>query len=583
MTVSLPITKFNPMPGIFKKTVSFFKTTLAQGISDSGTSLVANDVPGGTQEYPTWGVIENGSSGAELVYIPTAPVGNTFTIVRGLDPEADADTDAGSAFRRGHSANVDFIIGPVHRHWNEVVKVMVGTNGTGSTNLRIGDDTDSNVTIYAQNADANKPFVRYDAATNKWLISNDGVNTYDISSGGSGLSAGNGLQIITSVISTNLRSSGGLRNNQGVGSVQMDVDPAIVARLDTANTWAAIQDFRLTSVKISTPTAAEDAVRKDYVDTRLVSNNFADGSDGPVDMDGTNTYAAFASKSGSTYTLTRDVFATTLRVRLGSTLKMANFRVFANTSILNEGTMSNDGVAGTSASGETQGTGGTATAAGSMPANIAGGNGANGGVSNAVGNNGSAGSNSSRAVSATTSGAGGNGGTSGTNAGGTGGASGTNSGTALNLPRSLPGAYMLFDVNGTAIAVLNTAPGAGGGGGGGGSAASVQEPAGGGGGASGGFGFIAAPDITNSGTIQCNGGSGGNGATGTGNNVGGGGGGGAGSGGWLIIIRRTLTNTGNIRALAGSPGIGGSGIGTGVGGATGGTATAGVVTQIVSA
>ncbi len=571
------------MPGIFKKTVSFFKTTLAQGISDSGTSLVVNDVPGGAQEYPTWGVIENGSSGAELVYIPTAPVGNTFTVVRGLDPEADADTDAGSSFRRGHSSNVDFIIGPVHRHWNEVVKVMTGVGGTGSLVLRIGDDTDSTITIYAQNADGNKPFVRYDAATNKWLISNDGVNTYDIASGGSGLSAGNGLQIITSVISTNLRSSGGLRNNQGVGSVQMDVDPAIVARLDTANTWAAIQDFRLTSAKVSTPTAAEDAVRKDYVDSRLVSNNYGDGSDGPVDMDGTNTYASFASKSGSTYTLTRDVFATTLRVRVGSTLKMANFHVFANTSILNEGTMSNDGNAGTAASGETQGTGGAATAVGSMPANIAGGNGASGGVNNAPGNNGSAGSNANHSVSATTSGAGGNGGTSGTNAGGTGGASGTNTGAALNIPRSLPGAYMLFDVNGTAIIALNTAPGAGGGGGGGGSASSVQEPAGGGGGSSGGFGFVAAPDITNTGTIRCNGGNGGAGATGTGSNVGGGGGGGAGSGGWLIIVRRTITNSGTIQAIAGTPGAGGAGIGTGVTGSTGGSGSAGVVTQIVSA
>lgn len=222
--------------------------------------MVLDAVPSGAVQYPNWMVIEPESGNAEIVYLPTAPTGTTFSgIVRNISTSANSDSGATGI---AHAANVEVVMSLTHRDWNELVAWIQGTNGSGYTNLRLGDETDSNVTIYAQNADASKPFMRYDAATNKWLISNDGTSTFDISAGGSGLTRGPGVDIVASAITLDVRSSGGLRNNQGTGSAQADVDPAIVARLDTANTWTAVQTVSAGNVNLSSDaSAATDPVR----------------------------------------------------------------------------------------------------------------------------------------------------------------------------------------------------------------------------------------------------------------------------------------------------------------------------------
>lgn len=244
--------------------------------SDSTMTLAA--VPSGAVQYPNWMVIEPDSANREIVYLPTAPSGTTYSgVVRGISLTADSDS-AGTGI--AHAANVDVVMSLTHRDWNDIVSWVQGTNGSGYNNLRVGDETDSNITIYAQNADGTKPFVQYNASTNKWLISNDGVSTFDITAGGSGLTRGLGVNIVASAITLDTRTSGGLRNNQGTGSQQCDVDPTIVARLDTANTWTATQTHSaavthnstvtvtagLGTIYVPTPTDPGMAVNKSYVD-----------------------------------------------------------------------------------------------------------------------------------------------------------------------------------------------------------------------------------------------------------------------------------------------------------------------------
>lgn len=274
----------------FTQVVSFFKTTLSQRLSDTASDVTLDDVPGGIVEYPTWAVIEPQGANKELIYLPTAPTSLTYSsVVRGLDPESNNDTLA-ATFNKEHPANVEVIIAPTHRHWNELVKVMDGTVGTGANILRVGDETDVDVTIYAQNADAAKPYVQYDSATNKWLISNDGTSTFDISAGGSGLTRGPGVDVVASAITLDVRASGGIRNNQGTGSVQTDVDPAIVARLDTANTWAAVQSATSDNLQITTdPDTANDAVRKSYADS-IVAFGSVSGTSGEAITKGQGVY-----------------------------------------------------------------------------------------------------------------------------------------------------------------------------------------------------------------------------------------------------------------------------------------------------
>lgn len=244
----------------FSKVNSLFKTTLTSGLAVSDTSMTLQSVPTGNIQYPNWVVIEPDSANAELIYLPTAPTGTTYTgIVRGVS--LSLDTDAATT-GIAHAANVDVVMSMTHRQWNDVVAVMQGTSGTGYNTYRIGDELDSDKTIYAHNADATKPYVQYNAALNKWLISNDGVTTYDIAAGGSGVSSGLGVSVTASLVDLNPRTSGGLRNNQGTGSRQADVDPAIVARLDTANTFTAVQTLTAARLQVTTDaTASNDAVR----------------------------------------------------------------------------------------------------------------------------------------------------------------------------------------------------------------------------------------------------------------------------------------------------------------------------------
>ncbi len=262
----------------FTTVESLFRSTLASGITSSQTDIELSDAPGALTGYPNWLVIEPLSSNYEIVYVPSAPSGSTFSsVVRGINPNSDADTND-SSFAKAHPANVDVILAPMHRHWNSVAHVMRGEYGTGFKNFRLGDETDSDMTIFAQNGDTNKPFIQYNASANKWYISNDGTSTYDITSGGSGLTRGLGVDISGSAITLDVRASGGIRNNQGTGSQQVDVDPTIVARLDTANTWGAVQSLTADQLQVTTDAdSANDAVRKSFldstVDARLSSAN----------------------------------------------------------------------------------------------------------------------------------------------------------------------------------------------------------------------------------------------------------------------------------------------------------------------
>jgi hypothetical protein len=333
------------------------------------------------------------------------------------------------------------------------------------------------------------------------------------------------------------------------------------------------------------------------------SNLFGDGSDGAVTADGTTTVACLGAPSGTTYTMTRDCYFTTLVVNSGVTVKTASNRLLAQTSITNSGTIQNagnTGGGGGGASGTNHSTGGTAGSnssqllAGSLPAPVAsvpGKTGANG--STGVGSSGTSGSNGNSAnlnLSTTvgaTGVAGGNGGASGAsggnNAGGTGGTAGSGgpSQLAKSSPHEISIAKMLYDATGSAL----EPGGANGGGGSGASGGGDATNNGGGGGGAGGGGSDGGPLVMLSPTIMLNaasvinvsggnGGVGGAGGTPTVGNCGGGGGGAGGdggNGGILVRIYSTLTNNGTDNVSGGTGGTGGA-AGTGVGTGTNGTA-----------
>ena len=284
---------------------------------------------------------------------------------------------------------------------------------------------------------------------------------------------------------------------------------------------------------------------------------FGNGSDGAVTFDGSTDYASFSSRSGSTYTLTRSVYATTIVVNSGVTVKTVgsgptNMPIIARYSITNNGTIS---AKGTDASGSTGGTaGGTSLIAGGiLQRGTAGGNGA---TTNAAGSNGSAASGSNVAQRGGGGGAGG----TGTNAGGNGGTS-----AADRYDRGYVSGYVI--TTGVAFSNGNSPSSIIGGTGGGGGGCNGTNAAGGGGGEGGYPLSIIAPVIINNGTITAAGGAGAAGATaGAGTGVAGGGGGGG--GGCVLIYAHSFVGTAPV-VSGGSAGAGYNGGSAGSAGSAG--------------
>jgi len=281
---------------------------------------------------------------------------------------------------------------------------------------------------------------------------------------------------------------------------------------------------------------------------------YGSGADGAVNFQYGNifTFATYNSTT-NTYTLTRDLYATTINVAYGTTVITAGFRVFATVSIVVDGYMHNDGghasgaIAGAAALGSyyraslagATGLGAAATGVGTAPAIPT----AATFVGSLGGRGASARSSTIASVSAVPI---------------------TQANYNLSDPLDVDGGrHIVNDVNFWKVRSLNTAtaqwqPTASMGGASGSKSIVGTSATSGAGGGGGGFVFVASPSILAYGLISAKGGNGGN-ATGTGGNFGGGGGGG---GGVIGVITDHATYDSTMFDVAG--GVGGSSISLGV-------------------
>lgn len=355
--------------------------------------------------------------------------------------------------------------------------------------------------------------------------------------------------------------------------------------IDYVRTWVNIQSFTANNLQITTDAdSANDPVRLSFLQSQLSGNvdkqPYGNGADGAVTFDGSTTYAAFSSLVGGVYTLTRDVYATTIVLSGTAIVDEANAEAFASVSITRTGTAKfrNNGNAASS------GTGGVTKAGITLPGQVAGGNGGNGTNNNSQGGAGSGGTAVTFAIVGASSGggAGGPGSGGGPGAGGGGGAAPL----TKKLPRTVDLATRFFDYVTGSLALIQTSSGAGGGGGGWGTGTSGSTGgSGGGGGAPAGIVKVSAPVITDSGTGTMFEAIGGAGAAGSaasgGSTASGGGGGGGGNGGVIIRVYHTLTGTATTDVSGGAGGAGGAGAAGGNAGVAGTAGTAGAVYDIV--
>lgn len=294
---------------------------------------------------------------------------------------------------------------------------------------------------------------------------------------------------------------------------------------------------------------------------------FGSGSDGALHFDGAATVLGIVP-SGSTYTLTRDIYATTITIDTGITVIPNQFRIYATVSIALAGKINGNGNAGQA--GDAGGAGGAEDAAVStLPKNSAGGGGstANGGDGadggtvprRYAGLGGAHGTFPNGAGAAGGVGAGGGAGSSTAHLGGAGG----KAGTAVNTTAQGDNEVAILSILGAAFSVqsgftaFNGRTGGGGGGGGGDGANK-----GGGGGASGHYVVVCAPVFTGAGSITSKGGDGAPGSVGNACTGGGGGG-----GGYVVLVYARGTQP-TIDVSGGAGGVHGiSGGASGAGGA----------------
>lgn len=277
---------------------------------------------------------------------------------------------------------------------------------------------------------------------------------------------------------------------------------------------------------------------------------FGDGSDGAAAFDGSNAVTG-ASRVGSVYTLTRDVYYTTATLSAGVTVKLSGFRLFCSVLLdmtAATTTISADGAAASA------GTGGTSSPAGPLSPT------ANAGANGTLAASGGGASSITNAYG----GAGGASGNAGSGAGAGGGVTAPT--VVVGSVRRPPGCFdgLLYGTGG--VAASNG--GAGGGGGGG----NASTNTGGGGGEGGKVCFVSAFAINLSATasISAQGGAGG---AGTATNCSGGGGGGGGL--VLVLYKRLMPSSQTVTArttVAGGAG-GASGGGAGQAGVTGSSGT----------
>lgn len=253
--------------------------------------------------------------------------------------------------------------------------------------------------------------------------------------------------------------------------------------------------------------------------------------------DGSDGYVAINSDT----TLTRDMIYQNLTIAYNKTIFTDGFRIIVRDTLINNGTISRNGISGTT---------GSAVGASALPRTTrpCGGSqqGGNGSIGNGL---------SPPDPGVTYAFIGGFGGAGGNAPSYTGGVGGTL--TSAAAPRALP--LIIIPAN-TSPASTSWCGGCGGGGG-----ASSGGGGGGGGGSGGGVILLLAKTIINNGTISA---VGGNGAQALTSDIRGGGGGGG--GGLIQICCRTLSNNGTITVAGGSGGLKfGTGATDGVAGAIG--------------
>ena len=228
------------------RTLKFQETNLKgtivnAAVSTTGLTIYAEFIDSKTgvarapQSSTNLFIIEKDSANFEMILADShSTTGGVTTIVvnsagRNLN---EYEEGVGSATGIGHPVGAEIGCVEVQAPLGTINRILDGTNSTTGTNFRIGAATDVDITLYAENADASKPFLRYDAdanTTGAWVVSHDGTSTIIIDGAGGTFSAGNGIDITAGVVSVDIVTDYGLQYSTGNLSLELKTDSGLEA------------------------------------------------------------------------------------------------------------------------------------------------------------------------------------------------------------------------------------------------------------------------------------------------------------------------------------------------------------------
>ena len=185
---------------------SFYSTSLASPMTTTDTTISVTVAPNITAGYM---VIEANTSNREIIKY-TAVSGTTLTgVVRGL---ATYGSDDSAGTGKAHAAGVEIANKDVHYYYAQYYDFLTGVSATGSNSMSIGDGNTisaSNRLWYANTSSLSGFWGM--SANGQMVVSEDGATSYVISAGGSGVTAGDGIDITAGVVSIDRLSASGLR------------------------------------------------------------------------------------------------------------------------------------------------------------------------------------------------------------------------------------------------------------------------------------------------------------------------------------------------------------------------------------
>lgn len=194
--------------GAIPLVVAVYTDSLASRISSSASTMTL--VRGTDKQSRSLNgyygfVIDEGTASEEFVLANCVATACTFT-TRGIDVVDGKTSVTALKFEHRRSAEVKISNFP---QLAVLSRILNGDESASST-FKYGDGNTVSTTskcIIVDNGTTNLPKLCYNEATSKFLLYNDGINSYDITAGGSGLTAGKGITINSGVVSITTNTS----------------------------------------------------------------------------------------------------------------------------------------------------------------------------------------------------------------------------------------------------------------------------------------------------------------------------------------------------------------------------------------